>query len=241
MTWQTNAWRPRTARVERLESNAMSEWCFQCGVAQKPERAIGWDEDGEPACALHQVKEIGAGLNAAAASRTAVSAPIGSTKAPGLTAAGVSEVTRATARDTGNRQIPAAPSPAQTSVKEKSMANNKGAREPRPCPVEGCGREIAACYMNQHLRAAHGTEAAGVAVPKKPRKVAQQIEPSNADRIDRLTDHVNREIGVAQEVPLHLRVDVGGGLDGAPRKPVVHEPVSASSPCSSLSRRSAGY
>jgi hypothetical protein len=63
--------------------------------------------------------------------------------------------------------------------------------------------------MNQHLRAAHGTEAAGVAAPKTPRKVARQIEPSNAERIDRLTDHVNREIGVAKDVPLHLRVDEG--------------------------------
>lgn len=41
--------------------------------------------------------------------------------------------------------------------------------------------------------------------------------PSLSARIDRLTDHVNREVGVAQDVPLHTRVDIqkeyfeGGG------------------------------
>lgn len=29
-------------------------WCFRCGEAGTPERAIGVDEDGEPACAIHR-------------------------------------------------------------------------------------------------------------------------------------------------------------------------------------------
>jgi hypothetical protein len=31
-------------------------WCQQCGVANRPEVAIGVDEDGDPACAMHAVK-----------------------------------------------------------------------------------------------------------------------------------------------------------------------------------------
>ena len=30
---------------------------------------------------------------------------------------------------------------------------------------------------------------------------------SLSERLDRLTDHVNREIGVAQDVPLHMRLE----------------------------------
>jgi hypothetical protein len=55
VTWQTKAWRTPSARQERIEheNQGMSEWCFQCGVAQRPQRAVGWDEDGEPACSGH--------------------------------------------------------------------------------------------------------------------------------------------------------------------------------------------
>lgn len=34
----------------------MAEWCVQCGVDHKPMMAIGLDEDGEPACLVHQAR-----------------------------------------------------------------------------------------------------------------------------------------------------------------------------------------
>lgn len=34
----------------------MALWCFQCGELGTPERAVGVDVDGEPACAIHRVK-----------------------------------------------------------------------------------------------------------------------------------------------------------------------------------------
>lgn len=122
MTWQTNAWRPRTARVERLESNAMSEWCFQCGVAQKPERAIGWDEDGEPACALHSVK---------------AKKPFNLEQSHGRVAEQVAEKSSANsfAKKFEAAQIkPAAPSPVQ--IKQEKVMEDKF------CIVEGCGKKL---------------------------------------------------------------------------------------------------
>jgi len=32
------------------------KWCMQCGALNRPEKAIGVDEDGEPACSMHCVK-----------------------------------------------------------------------------------------------------------------------------------------------------------------------------------------
>jgi hypothetical protein len=103
MTWQTSAWRAPMARNQRLESNAMSEWCFQCGVDSKPERAVGWDEDGEPACALHRVK---------AARPFNLPAPVA--LPPVMAEPMVVKVKPA-----------AAPSPVQTSAKEKVMIPQK--------------------------------------------------------------------------------------------------------------------
>lgn len=31
-------------------------WCIQCGETGRPERAVGVDVDGEPACGLHRVR-----------------------------------------------------------------------------------------------------------------------------------------------------------------------------------------
>jgi hypothetical protein len=102
-------------------------WCFQCGVASRPSKAVGVDEDGEPACSGHQVKEIGAGLNAAAASRTAVSAPIGFGK-----------------KAEAAQIKPAAPSPVQ--IKQESTME-------RTCKC-GCGGTVPATnrfsYINGH-------------------------------------------------------------------------------------------
>jgi len=33
------------------------KWCMQCGALNRPEKAIGVDEDGEPACVLHRIRE----------------------------------------------------------------------------------------------------------------------------------------------------------------------------------------
>ena len=32
------------------------EWCQQCGVVNRPQPAIGVDEDGDPACSTHAVR-----------------------------------------------------------------------------------------------------------------------------------------------------------------------------------------
>jgi hypothetical protein len=140
-------------------------WCLQCGAEGRPTRASGVDEDGEPACVGHAVKEFGAGLNAAAGRAPAVPAPI--------------------------KQPAAAPSPVQTKAEETTM---------RTCNC-GCGGELKGRWP--YLRGHNKQQGGATPVPKKPRKP----KPSNAARIDRLVDHVNREIGVAQDVPLHLRVD----------------------------------
>lgn len=75
-------------------------WCLQCGLSGKPERAVGVDEDGEPACTFHRVKEIGSGLNAASALQARV--PLSVQLKPA-----------------------AAPSPVQTSAVEESSMDNK--------------------------------------------------------------------------------------------------------------------
>lgn len=156
----------------------MSEWCFQCGVAAKPERAVGWDEDGEPACAMHSVKA----------------------KRP-FSLAAHDELAPLKTEPIVVKLKPAAPSPVQIK-QEKEMI-------PEKICACGCDEMFKPTGNRQLYAAGHKP------IRKKPAKklsnIVREPKPSPVERIDRLTDHVNREIGVAQDVPLHLRVDVGGG------------------------------
>jgi hypothetical protein len=125
------------------------EWCFQCGVEGRPSKAVGVDEDGEPACSGHQVKEIGADLNAAAASRTAVSAPIGFGK-----------------KSEAAQIKPAAPSPVQIK-QEKEMKTFK----PRTC-VCGCNEAFEPTGTTQRFKEGHKPAKAKLRTgAKKPRNV----------------------------------------------------------------------
>jgi hypothetical protein len=101
-------------------------WCFQCGVASKPERAVGWDEDGEPACGLHRVK----------ADRPLKFKDVSRGSTHGLAPERVAEKSSPT--------LPAAPSPVQ--IKQESTME-------RTCKC-GCGGTVPATnrfsYINGH-------------------------------------------------------------------------------------------
>lgn len=75
-------------------------WCLQCGSSGTPERAVGWDEDGEPACGMHRLK----------AERPLILAP--AIESPPMIAEPI-------------QKPAAAPSPVQTSAKETVMVSAK--------------------------------------------------------------------------------------------------------------------
>lgn len=135
----------------------MPAWCFQCGVNGTPEQAIGWDEDGEPACAMHCVK----------AKRPPHFEDVSRGSTHGLAPERVAEKS--------SPIIPAAPSPVQTSAKEKTM-NDK-----RTCSC-GCGGELRGRwpYLKGHNQTGGG---ATVSAPKKARKAKRDLDsicPSNS-------------------------------------------------------------
>jgi hypothetical protein len=148
MTWST--WKTPPAKHQAGE-----EWCLQCGTDGKPERAIGVDEDGEPACGLHRVKEIGAGLNAAGDKgpvpfpRTPVPAPVVFKQAAERPAPDPRYGVTKAVSSAADQQPTAAPSPVQTSAKEKVM----GGKE-KQCPC-GCGTMFTATGNRQVYAPGH--------------------------------------------------------------------------------------
>lgn len=99
-------------------------WCLQCGSSGTPERAVGWDEDGEPACGMHRLK----------AERPLILAP--AIESPPMIAEPI-------------QKPAAAPSPVQTSAaKESTMMS--GPQPKVKCP--NCSRIIASHQMPNHLR-----------------------------------------------------------------------------------------
>jgi hypothetical protein len=115
VTWQTKAWRTPSARQERIdhENQGMSEWCFQCGVAQRPQRAVGWDEDGEPACSGHAKRAANPLKLDRPAEVQVAETPVSVHSYPGQF---VNEE---------EKEEAAAPSPVQTSAKEAVMVSAK--------------------------------------------------------------------------------------------------------------------
>jgi hypothetical protein len=128
-------------------------WCFQCGVAGKPEQAVGWDEDGEPACGLHRLKAQRP-FNLEDVSRGSTHGQV-----PERVAEKSSPI------------IPAAPSPVQ--IKQERIMEEKF------CIVEGCGKKLRS-HNNSGYCKPHRNE---VRKPKqakqlkKPSKVKPEPEP----------------------------------------------------------------
>jgi hypothetical protein len=51
--WHTDG---NDAQVRATGDDPMSSWCQKCGEQGKPEPAVGLDEDGDLACAIHSAK-----------------------------------------------------------------------------------------------------------------------------------------------------------------------------------------
>jgi hypothetical protein len=175
VTWQTKAWRTPSARQERIdnENQGMSEWCFQCGVAQRPQRAVGWDEDGEPACSGH-AKRATNPLKLDRPAEAQVAETLVSVHSyPGQF---VNEE---------EKEEAAAPSPVQTSAKEIVMGGNE-----KQCQC-GCGTVFTATGNRQLYAPGHKPAPKKKARIKAPTPKARKSAVQVYDRaLNNLTDAI---------------------------------------------------
>lgn len=126
-------------------------WCMQCGSAGTPELAMGVDEDGEPACAIHRIREPGEMTLAETARRlkAAVSKPAKfatATSAP-------------------------SPQPAVQKREEAVMGTQSSGVRPTTTCVE-CGKKLAQFMLDRHIKAKHGVETPKLSVAIAPLRVS---------------------------------------------------------------------
>jgi hypothetical protein len=115
------------------------EWCQQCGVLNRPEPAIGVDDEGDPACGLHAMKRNDPEVQTSKAKLDAI-----------------------------RRPAPTAKGQIAPPVKEKSMPRAPKTFAPRTC-ICGCNQAFVPTGSTQRYMPGHKPKPTAVAVktPKK--------------------------------------------------------------------------
>lgn len=164
-------WHGRGGCERRGGDFVIEQFCFQCGVAGKPEPASGVDDDGEPACAMHRLRKTF------------------------LQPLRTAEVTAIVEEVYSKHVEPAAPSPLQATEKEKAdMADTletsqleraiklKAQGKTVPQIADELGLPTWRFYQSSKFKGAPWGEAADQPrAPKKPRKVRAEAVPVEVD------------------------------------------------------------